>query len=368
MSGKEKRRRRNWLFALRRYLTFFVLMAFVITCCMLLFLNTITRATGLEFSQAYVEAAAKVTFLNILLLALLCTLIDGLRRKWMVGRPVRKIIKAAEQITQGDFSARVPDLHSLDAGDGFGEIGDCFNKMAQELSGTETLRTDFIANVSHELKTPLAVIQNYGTMLQQPGLSEEKRLEYAKAVTDASRRLANLITNILKLNKLENQQIFPQAETYDLGEQLCQCLLTFENAWEEKDLDIQTDIQEDVLVEADSELLSLVWNNLFSNAVKFTEPGGTLSLTLEAHEDLAVVRVGDTGCGIPPEVGKHIFEKFYQGDTSHATQGNGLGLALVKRVMDIVGGDISVESQVGVGSVFTVKLRRKRDGLEETAP
>ena len=314
------------------------------------------------------EAAAKVTFLNILLLALLCTLIDGLRRKWMVGRPVRKIIKAAEQITQGDFSARVPDLHSLDAGDGFGEIGDCFNKMAQELSGTETLRTDFIANVSHELKTPLAVIQNYSTMLQQPGLSEEKRLEYAKAVTDASRRLANLITNILKLNKLENQQIFPQAETYDLGEQLCQCLLTFENAWEEKDLDIQTDIQENVLVEADSELLSLVWNNLFSNAVKFTEPGGTLSLTLEAREDLAVVRVGDTGCGIPPEVGKHIFEKFYQGDTSHATQGNGLGLALVKRVMDIVGGDISVESQVGVGSVFTVKLRRKRDGLEETAP
>ena len=368
MSGKEKRRRRYWLFSLRRYLTFFVLMAFIITCCMLLFLNTMTRATGLELSQAYVEAAAKVTFLNILLLALVCTLIDGLRRKWMVGRPVRKIIKAAGQITQGDFSARVPDLHSLDAGDGFGEIGDCFNKMAQELSGTETLRTDFIANVSHELKTPLAVIQNYGTMLQQPGLSEEKRLEYAKAVTDASRRLANLITNILKLNKLENQQIFPQAETYDLGEQLCQCLLTFENAWEEKDLDIQTDIQENVLVEADSELLSLVWNNLFSNAVKFTEPGGTLSLTLEVQEDLAVVRVGDTGCGIPPEVGRHIFEKFYQGDTSHATQGNGLGLALVKRVMDIVGGDISVESQVGVGSVFTVKLRRKRDGLEETAP
>lgn len=193
-------------------------------------------------------------------------------------------------------------------------------------------------------------------------------MEYAKAVTDASRRLANLITNILKLNKLENQQIFPQAETYDLGEQLCQCLLTFENAWEEKGLDIQTDIQENVLVEADSELLSLVWNNLFSNAVKFTEPGGTLSLTLEVQEDLAVVRVGDTGCGIPPEVGRHIFEKFYQGDTSHATQGNGLGLALVKRVMDIVGGDISVESQVGVGSVFTVKLRRKRDGLEETAP
>ena len=266
----------------------------------------------------------------------------------------------ADLLTIREHKGKLEGLTMCYIGDG--------NNMANSLSNSEGTRRSFIANVSHELKTPLAVIQNYGTMLQQPGLSEEKRLEYAKAVTDASRRLAHLITNILKLNKLENQQIFPQAETYDLGEQLCQCLLTFENAWEEKGLDIQTDIQENVLVEADSELLSLVWNNLFSNAVKFTEPGGTLSLTLEVQEDLAVVRVGDTGCGIPPEVGRHIFEKFYQGDTSHATQGNGLGLALVKRVMDIVGGDISVESQVGVGSVFTVKLRRKRDGLEETAP
>ena len=279
-------------------------------------------------------------------------------------QPLRQMSAAARTFGGGDFSVRVP----VTSADELGQLALSFNNMANSLSNSEGTRRSFIANVSHELKTPLAVIQNYGTMLQQPGLSEEKRLEYAKAVTDASRRLANLITNILKLNKLENQQIFPQAETYDLGEQLCQCLLAFENAWEEKGLDIQTDIQEDVLVEADSELLSLVWNNLFSNAVKFTEPGGTLSLTLEAQEDLAVVRVGDTGCGIPPEVGKHIFEKFYQGDTSHATQGNGLGLALVKRVMDIVGGDISVESQVGVGSVFTVKLRRKRDGLEETAP
>ena len=142
----------------------------------------------------------------------------------------------------------------------------------------------------------------------------------------------------------------------------------FEDAWERKDIEFDADLEDAAYTQADPGLLELVWTNLLSNAVKFTEAGGTLSLTLEAQEDLAVVRVGDTGCGIPPEVGKHIFEKFYQGDTSHATQGNGLGLALVKRVMDIVGGDISVESQVGVGSVFTVKLRRKRDGLEETAP
>ena len=361
MSGQDKKNIR-WLFALRRYITFFLLMAFIISCCMILFLNMMTRSANLELTQEHIERAAKVTFLNVILLSFLCTIVDEIRRKFMVGRPVGQIIKAAEQMMTGDFSVRIPPLHGIANADGFGVIADYFNQMAQELSGTETLRTDFIANVSHELKTPLAVIQNYGTMLQQQDLPENKRLEYAKAITDASRQLANLITNILKLNKLENQQIYPKAETYDLGEQLCECLLTFESAWEDKALDIETDVEEEVMVNSDGELLSLVWNNLFSNAIKFTPPHGKISLTLKAEGEFAVVQVSDTGCGISPEVGKHMFEKFYQGDTSHATQGNGLGLALVKRVMDIVGGDISVSSEVGKGSIFTVKLRREPYG------
>lgn len=361
MSGQDKKNIR-WLFALRRYITFFLLMAFIISCCIILFLNMMTRSANLELTQEHIERAAKVTFLNVILLSFLCTIVDEIRRKFMVGRPVGQIIKAAEQMMTGDFSVRIPPLHGIANADGFGVIADYFNQMAQELSGTETLRTDFIANVSHELKTPLAVIQNYGTMLQQQDLPENKRLEYAKAITDASRRLANLITNILKLNKLENQQIYPKAETYDLGEQLCECLLTFESAWEDKALDIETDVEEEVMVNSDEELLSLVWNNLFSNAIKFTPPHGKISLTLKAEGEFAVVQVSDTGCGISPEVGKHMFEKFYQGDTSHATQGNGLGLALVKRVMDIVGGDISVSSEVGKGSRFTVKLRREPYG------
>lgn len=356
------RRSVRFLFSIRRYLIFFLLMAFVITCCMILFLNMMTRATGFELTQKYIEQAAKVTFLNVALLSLLCTVIDGIRRRIMVKRPVKRIVSAAEQIMKGDFSVRIPSLRSADKMSGFDVIADYFNQMAEELSGTETLWTDFIANVSHELKTPLAVIQNYGTLLQQPSLSEEKRQEYAKAITNTSRRLANLITNILKMNKLETQQIYPKAETYELGEQLCECLLAFESAWEEKDLEIETDVEEEVLVDTDAELLSLVWNNLFSNAVKFTEPGGTISLSLKAEGEFAIVRVSDTGCGISSEVGKHIFEKFYQGDTSHAAQGNGLGLALVKRVIDIVGGDISVSSEVGKGSTFTVKLRREPDG------
>ena len=208
----------------------------------------------------------------------------------------------------------------------------------------------------------MAIIQNYGTMLQQPGLTEEQRREYAKTITDASRRLAGLITNILKLNKLESQQIYPEKETFDLGEQLCECLLSFEDIWEEKNIELVTDISEGVIVKSDRSLLSLVWNNLFSNALKFTPTEGRVSVSLKADGAFAVVQVSDTGCGISPEVGKHIFEKFYQGDTSHATQGNGLGLALVKRVMDIVDGDISVNSEAGKGSIFTVTIRSAGNG------
>jgi len=199
---------------------------------------------------------------------------------------------------------------------------------------------------------------NYATMLQKPGISEEDRVEYAKAISHSSRRLAALITNILKLNKLENQQIFPQLDEYDLGEQLCENLLQFEDIWEKKNLNIETDIEDDVRIRSDAELLSLVWNNLISNAVKFTPEGGTIGVSLKTEGNLVIVSVSDTGCGIRPEVGAHIFEKFYQGDTSHATQGNGLGLALVKRVVDILNGEISVQSIYGQGSTFTVKFRR----------
>ena len=339
------------------FLVFFVLVAFVVTCCFSLFLKTMTESMEIELTQEYVEFAAKITFFNVLFLSLLFSVADAVRRHFTVTVPVSKILEATNAMSQGDFSARVPDFSRMDIMYGFDDIGKNLNRMAGELSGTETLRTDFIANVSHELKTPLAVMQNYGTMLQQPGLEEEKRIEYAKAISDAARRLASLITNILKLNKLENQQIFPVVEKYELGEQLCECLLTFEDVWEKKTLEIESDIQEGVLVNTDPEMMSLVWNNLFSNAIKFTEPGGKIGLSLHTEQGRAVVRISDTGCGITQEVGRRMFDKFYQGDTSHAVQGNGLGLALVKRVIDITGSEISVESAIGKGTTFTVRLR-----------
>ena len=348
---------RQVLKTVNNYVVFFLVVAFAVTCCMMLFVRTLADSMGLVFNEENIAAAAKITFLNVLLLTFLFGTIDYIRRKIMVERPVKIITAATEQITQGDFSVRVATMHGAGM-EGFNQIGTAINKMAAELSGTETLRTDFIANVSHELKTPLAVMGNYATMLQRPGITEEEKCEYAKAISEAARKLAQLITNILKLNKLENQQIFPQPQEFDLGEQLCQCLLGFEDAWEAKNLEIETDIQDDVRIQSDPELLSLVWNNLISNAVKFTPDGGTIGLSLKRENDSVVVSVRDTGCGIKPDVGQYIFEKFYQGDTSHATQGNGLGLALVKRVVDILNGEINVQSMFGQGSTFTVRFKR----------
>ncbi len=343
--------------AVNNYVVFFLVVAFVVTCCMLLFVNTLAGTMGLILTEENIAAAAKLTFGNVVLITLIFGTIDYIRRKMMVDRPVKVITEATERIMQGDFSVRIAPMHGAGM-EGFNQIGMAINAMAAELSGTETLRTDFIANVSHELKTPLAVMGNYATMLQRPGITEQEKNEYAKAISEAARKLAQLITNILKLNKLENQQIFPQPQEFDLGEQLCECLLQFEDAWEAKSLEIETNIEDDVQIKSDPELLSLVWNNLISNAVKFTPDGGTIGVSLKMVDNTVIVQVRDTGCGMKPEVGRHIFEKFYQGDTSHATQGNGLGLALVKRVIDILNGEIGVQSVYGEGSAFTVKLKR----------
>lgn len=343
---------------INNYLVFFLFVAFVITCCTMLFVSILSKNLNITLTDENLSSAAKLTFLNVIFLSLLLTVLDSLRRKITVERPVKQITDAAEKIMKGDFSVRINQVEGFGADETFNEIVDCFNRMAEELGSVETLRTDFIANVSHELKTPLAVMQNYGALLQQPELDQEKRMEYATAVFRACRRLSSLVTNVLKLNKLENQQIFPQMTEYDLGEQLCESLLQFESEWEEKQINIETNIAEDITVQADYELLSLVWSNLLSNAFKFTDRGGCVSVSLEACGDHAVIKVTDTGCGMRAEVGAHIFEKFYQGDTSHSTQGNGLGLALVKRVIDIMKGDISVESVYGRGSTFTVRIMR----------
>ncbi len=344
--------KRRSLFSLRSYLIFFLLVAVPVTCSFLLFLEN----SGVP--ETLIRARAPVTFCNVLLLSALCTAIDALRRRFTLERPMKRILEGTRRIRRGEFDHRIALSHPRGRQDELDRIIADLNLMAAELGSIETLRTDFIANVSHELKAPLAVIQNYAALLQDPALDAAQRERYAKAITSASRRLTDLITNVLRLSKLENQQIFPRKQPFDLSEQLCACLLDFEDAWEQKQLEIVTELEEGVMLCGDPELLQLVWSNLFSNAIKFTPAGGRVSLTLRTETDCAVVSVADTGCGFGSEVGRHIFEKFYQGDPSHATRGNGLGLALVKRVADITGADITVRSEQGRGSCFTVRLRR----------
>ncbi|MBR1529602.1 MAG: HAMP domain-containing histidine kinase [Oscillospiraceae bacterium] len=343
------------LLGVYKFVIFFLLIAFVVSCSFILFLHF------LDFSKEEIMAAAPVTFGNVLLITFLFWILDTVRTHVFQDKPVRMITEGLAKITAGDFKTRIEPISEISGMGEYNEIITYINQMTEELSGVETLRTDFVSNVSHEMKTPLAVIQNYAQLLQCPDITDQERLEYASAISDASQRLSELIMNILKLNKLENQQIYPDRKKFNLSEQLCECLLDFESEWEKKEIQIETEIQEDVMLYSDPDLLSLVWHNLISNAIKFTEPSGTVSVTLKKLETQVLVSVEDTGCGISPETGKHIFDKFYQGDTSHASKGNGLGLALVKRIIDITGSEISVQSEPEKGSIFTVTLDQEGD-------
>lgn len=346
----------RWGSNLVTFLIFFCLLSFIVTCFAFLFIRILANEYSLILDAAHMELLGKLGLANVLFMSIVGTIIDRLRRRDAVERPVKRILEATHRITAGDLNVRIEPIGPKSDFYGFDAIIRDLNQMTRELGSIDTLRSDFVANVSHELKTPLAIIANYATMLRSPELTEDERLEYANAIHHASRNLADLISNILKLNKLENQQIFPDFSEFDLSEQLRQCILNYEEIWEQKEIEMELALPEGLIIRSDPELLSLVWNNLLSNAMKFTPQGGTVKVTLTREENAALVSISDSGCGMNAQQGKHIFEKFYQTDPSHATRGNGLGLALVKRVVDITGAVITVQSAPGKGSTFTVRL------------
>ncbi len=331
------------------YLLFFITIAVTVTIALTLFMFVNRKTEG----NTLLIAIAMLVI--IVALSAVCTGIDIWRRRVMIDKPVSKILSATERIASGDFSVRLTAMHSYEKTDDYDLIMENLNAMAAELEKSEVLKTDFISNVSHELKTPLAVIQSYVTLLQGD-LEKETRAKYAQTVLAATKRLSNLITNILRLNKLENQQLNIAEEVFPLHEALAEAVFAVEELCERKNIELECDFDE-ITARSSVSYLELIWNNLLSNAVKFTEEGGKITVTLRREGANAVLSVSDTGCGISPEIGAHIFDKFYQGDTSHSQEGNGLGLALVKKVVDVIGGEISVRSQVRKGSTFTVTLK-----------
>jgi signal transduction histidine kinase len=290
------------------------------------------------------------------LCAFISTFITSSRIYRWYEKPMEAFAKATNKVANGDFSVYIEPIHTTDKMDYLDHMFLDFNKMVEELGSIETLKTDFISNVSHEIKTPIAVIQNYAEYLQKKSVSENQRMEYAKIIEDNSKRLANLITNILKLNKLENQKMKPEAVKYDICRQLSECIIQLEDAWEKKNIEFEADMEDRAIICADKSLMELVWNNLLSNAIKFSENGGKILLKQTSTEEAIVISITDTGCGISENTMKHIFDKFYQGDTSHSKEGNGLGLALTLRVLQLHDSTISVKSTLGKGTTFKVTV------------
>lgn len=347
---KDRRTRKSG-FSFLGALMFFALIAIIMQIAILVYSYIADRTSDKGL-------IAVLVLIMIFILSTVLTVIDIIRRKIMVDKPVNQILEATEKIASGDFNVRLEPKHLYSKYDEYDAIMENLNTMASELQKSEVLKTDFISNVSHEIKTPLAIIQSYAALLNSDSLTKEEREKYTQTLISASKRLSELVTNILKLSKLENQGISPEREKINLTEMLACSILGFEELIEKKEIELVCDFDEDVSIISSPSYLEIVWNNLMSNALKFTPEGGSVSILLKDEGESVRVVFSDTGCGISKEAGERIFEKFYQADTSHKGEGNGLGLALTKRVIDILGGKITVESELGRGTSFTIELNK----------
>lgn len=275
-------------------------------------------------------------------------------------KPLSELVKATKRVTGGDFNTALEigwmERHTIKE---LRELIQDFNEMTEELRNTEMFRNDFISNFSHEFKTPLVSIRGFARQLYEGDLTPEQQREFSKIILDETEYLSVLSQNTLLMTNLENKDIVTEKTDFSLDEQLRDCMIRLEPQWSRKNIDIDMDLDE-VRFYWNKPMMAHVWNNLFDNAVKFTPEGGFIHVSCKRRDGLIIVKIKDSGCGIPEESIPHIFEKFYQVDASHATKGNGLGLPLVKKIVELCGGDISVSSKVNKGTEFTVELMDKR--------
>ncbi len=299
---------------------------------------------GLLYALYWAVVAGGFTFLTVH------------QRKKAFAEPLAILGDATKKVAGGDFSVYLKPIFSLDQSNYIDRLFADFNTMVAELGSLETMKTDFITNVSHEIKTPLAKIQGYARLLQEQSITESDRINDATSLMRASSNLSSLVTNMLQLSKLENQGILSSREPFNVCEQLTDTLSTYIDLWEQKGIQYAIDLDDYAMIEADPALVDIIWRNLLSNATKFTPAGQSITIQQTSTETAIQVIIRDTGQGMNAETLKHLFEKFYQGDSSHSSEGNGLGMALVYRSIELLGGTIEIESSEGKGTACTVTL------------
>ena len=304
----------------------------------------------------YIPAAVWLLVFGIVLGLIIATIVYS-----MFCAPIINISRAMKKVAEGNFDME------LDTKSYINEVQDIyssFNLMVKELRATEILQTDFVSNVSHEFKTPINAIEGYAMLLQDPQCTSEDKENYSQRILFNTRRLSNLVGNILLLSKVENQTIQTREQKYRLDEQIRQAIVMLEPKWTEKEIELDVELEEAYYL-GDESLMFHVWMNLIENAIKFDPQGGEIRMKLEKQEKKILFTIEDNGPGISEQGMKHIFHKFYQDDSSHKSAGNGLGLALVKQILDISGGSIFVENIPSGGSRFVVKLPEVKNGKEK---
>ena len=333
---------------------FLILLTAIVISVLAMFLLAWLGIIGSEVGE--------VRFGPVLLFMSVISLIIGSLIAILLGKfplnPINKLVNGMNSLAAGNFKTRIEYVGLIERHPTFNEITKSFNTLAEELENTEVLRSDFINNFSHEFKTPIVSIAGFAKLLKKGNLTEEQRAQYLDAIEEESMRLSYMATNVLNMTKVENQTILSDVTRFNLSEQVRDVLLLLENGWTKKNIDLQPDFDE-FEIEANEELLKQVWINLIDNAVKFAPRCGTVALDIAESGDSIAVTVSNTGKDIDPEKLPKIFNKFYQADESHAGEGNGIGLAIVKRVVDLHGGKVSVKSQNGMTS-FTVELPRRQ--------
>lgn len=292
-----------------------------------------------------------VSVSSLVVSIVLGTIVTGFLSKWILS-PITKLSQAMHKVAQGDFSIRLESENMLNEIQG---LYNNFNVMATELAATEVLQSDFVSNVSHEFKTPINAIEGYTMLLQENCSLSQEQTEYAEKILFNTKRLSGLVSNILLLSKIDNQTIPTKLECFRLDEQIRQAIVYLEPKWSEKEIEFDADLEECSFV-GNEQLLLHIWLNLIDNAIKFNSRGGSVIIRLKLSEQNVLVSVQDTGPGIAMEEKKRVFDKFYQADSSHKNEGNGLGLALVKQVIAIHKGNIEVDNCTSGGCKFTVVL------------